>query len=187
MRVIVVGGGIGGLSAAIALRHRGHDTVVLERALRLEAVGAGITLFANAMNALVRLGVADRVRAAGSPARHSHVLDSCGRTLTTLPANILQGAVAVHRADLQEALAASAGEIRLGTAVSAVDQSDDGVFVRASDGSEQRGDLLVGADGLHSLVRASVTDATPRYAGYTTWRGISPATVQLGRLLLSVR
>jgi 2-polyprenyl-6-methoxyphenol hydroxylase-like FAD-dependent oxidoreductase len=184
LRVIIVGGGIGGLSAAIALRQRGHDPVVLERAPRLEAVGAGITLFGNAMNALDRLGVADAIRAAGACASHSAILTSHGRELTTLPADLLDRAVAVHRADLQAALLTAAGEVRLGVDVTSVDQTDQEVIVATADGSEERGDLLVGADGLWSLVRASIAAAEPRYSGYTAWRGVSPVSIEPGRLSL---
>jgi 2-polyprenyl-6-methoxyphenol hydroxylase-like FAD-dependent oxidoreductase len=182
LRVIIVGGGIGGLSAAIALRRGGHKPVVLERAPKLEAVGAGITLFANAMNALARLGVAEAITVAGCPASRSAILTSDGRELTTLSPDLLEGAVAVHRADLQEALRGAAGEIRLGVEVTSVDQTPDGVVARAADGSEERSDLLIGADGVWSLVRASIAPATPRYAGYTAWRGISPVSIDAGRL-----
>jgi 2-polyprenyl-6-methoxyphenol hydroxylase-like FAD-dependent oxidoreductase len=125
--VIVVGGGIGGLSAAIALRGRGDEVLVLERAPRLGAVGAGITLFANAMNALGLLGVADAVTAAGSPARHSAILTSTGRQLTALPADLLEGAIAVHRGDLQAILFQASGGVRLGAEVASVAQTADGV------------------------------------------------------------
>jgi 2-polyprenyl-6-methoxyphenol hydroxylase-like FAD-dependent oxidoreductase len=74
MRVIVAGGGIAGLSAAIALRRIGHEVVVLERAPRIDPVGAGITLFANAMRALDRLGVAEAVAARGAAATRSAIL-----------------------------------------------------------------------------------------------------------------
>src|SRR5690242_8018528 len=111
MRIIIVGGGIGGLSAAIALRRGGHDPVVLERAPRLDPVGAGITLFANAMDALDRLGVGDAVRAAGASAQRSAILTADGRELTTLTTDLLRNAVAVHRGDLQTALAPPAGEL----------------------------------------------------------------------------
>jgi 2-polyprenyl-6-methoxyphenol hydroxylase-like FAD-dependent oxidoreductase len=182
MRVIIVGGGIGGLSAAIALQRRGHEVVVLERARRLEAVGAGITLFANAMSALERIGVADAVRAAGAPARHSAVLTSDGRELTTLPGDLLEGAVAVHRGDLQAALLDGAGGARVGAEVVSVGQDADGVTVILAGGGEERGDLVVGADGLWSKVRAAVAPAMPRYGGYTAWRGVAPVAVEEGRM-----
>jgi 2-polyprenyl-6-methoxyphenol hydroxylase-like FAD-dependent oxidoreductase len=179
--VIVAGGGIGGLSTAIALRRAGHEVVTLERAARLESVGAGITLFANAMNALDRLGVADVVRAAGAPASRSTILTSDGHKLTNLPADLLEGAVAIHRGDLQAALVQAAGEIRLGAELVSAQQSEDEVTAILT-GTEERGDLLVGADGLWSRVRAAVTPAAPRYAGYTAYRGVSPARVEPGRL-----
>jgi 2-polyprenyl-6-methoxyphenol hydroxylase-like FAD-dependent oxidoreductase len=182
IRVIIVGAGIGGLSAAIALRRQGHEVVVFERAPRLEPVGAGITLFANAMNALDRLGVAEAVSAAGAAARHSAILTSDGRELSTLPADLLQGAIAVHRGDLQAALLQAAGDVRLGVEVASVDQTDDEVIAKAADGSEQRGHLLVGADGLRSFVRGSVVPAVPRYGGYTAWRGVSPVAIKPGQL-----
>jgi 2-polyprenyl-6-methoxyphenol hydroxylase-like FAD-dependent oxidoreductase len=139
-------------------------------------------LFANAMNALARLGVAEAIRAAGSAAKHSAILTSNARELTTLSPDLLDGAIAIHRADLHEVLLGAAGEIRLGTEVISVDQAAEGVILRAADGSEERGDLLVGADGLWSRVRASMFDRQPRYAGYTAWRGISPVSIDPGRL-----
>lgn len=182
LRMIVVGGGIGGLSAAIALRRHGHEVVVLERAPRLESVGAGITLFANAMDALGKLEVADAVAAAGAPATHSAILTSDGRELTKMPSDLLAGAVAVHRGDLQAALQRAAGAIRVGAEITSVDQSGDGAVAQAADGTGERGDLLIGADGLWSLVRDRVAPAAPRYGGYVAWRGVSPVTVESGRL-----
>jgi 2-polyprenyl-6-methoxyphenol hydroxylase-like FAD-dependent oxidoreductase len=182
MRVIIIGAGIGGLSAAIALRRQGHEAVVLERAPRLDPVGAGITLFANAMNALDRLGVSEAVSAAGAPAKHSAILTSDGRQLTTLPVDLLEGAVAVHRGDLQAVLLEAAGEVRVAVEIAAVDQTDDEVVAKATDGSEQRGQLLVGADGLWSFVRASVAPSAPRYGRYTAWRGVSPVSIEPGHL-----
>jgi 2-polyprenyl-6-methoxyphenol hydroxylase-like FAD-dependent oxidoreductase len=177
---VIVGGGIGGLSAAIALRQAGHDVIVLERAERLDPIGAGISLFGNAMRGLGRLGVRDAVAERGAPATYSAALTSAGRVLSEIPRDLIEGAVAVHRGDLQAVLADAAGGVRLGAEVTSVEQ-DDGVAARLADGSEERGDLLVGADGLASLVRTTFSRATPRYAGYTAWRGVAPVAVAAGR------
>jgi 2-polyprenyl-6-methoxyphenol hydroxylase-like FAD-dependent oxidoreductase len=182
MRVIVVGGGIAGLSAAIGLRRSGHDVVVLERAPRIDPVGAGITLFSNAMRALDRLGVGRAVAARGAAATRSAILTWEGRELTQVPSDLLEGTIAVHRADLQTELAAAAGDVRLGVEVVAVEQSEDGVAAKTAEGREVRGDLLAGADGLSSVARHEIADVPIRYAGYTAWRGVSSVSVESGRL-----
>ena len=182
MRVIVVGGGIAGLSAAIALRRTGNETLVLERAPRVDPVGAGITLFGNAMRALDRLGVGEAVAARGAAATRSAILTSDDRELTRVPSDLLEGTIALHRADLQEEIAAASGEVRLGVEVTAVEQGENGVVARSIDGGEERGELLIGADGLSSAVRRAVADVPIRYAGYTAWRGVSSVPVEAGRL-----
>jgi 2-polyprenyl-6-methoxyphenol hydroxylase-like FAD-dependent oxidoreductase len=182
MRVVVVGGGIAGLSTAIALRKTGNQVVVLEQAPRIDPLGAGITLFANAMRALERLGVGEAVAARGAAATHSAILTSDGRELTRVPSDLLEGTIALHRADLQAELAAAGGEVRLGVEVTAVEQGEDGVIARSTDGTEERGDLLVGADGLSSVVRRAIADVPIRYADYTAWRGVSSVPIEPGRL-----
>jgi 2-polyprenyl-6-methoxyphenol hydroxylase-like FAD-dependent oxidoreductase len=181
MRVIVVGGGIGGLSAAIALRLAGHEPVVLERSSRGPA-GAGITLFANAMRALDRLGLAAALEARGARARRSAILTADGDALGEVPADILDGTIAIQRTDLHAVLAEAAGEVRLGVEVTSVEQDGQSVVARVADGTEERGELLVGADGLNSVVRRTIADVRPRYAGYTAWRGMSDVPVDPGRL-----
>jgi 2-polyprenyl-6-methoxyphenol hydroxylase-like FAD-dependent oxidoreductase len=182
VRAVVVGGGIAGLSAAIALRQTGNVVVVLEQAPRIDPIGAGITLFANAMRALDRLGLGEAVASRGAAATRSAILTWEGRELTRVPPDLLEGTIALHRADLQAALAAQAGELRLGVEVVAAEQEDDSVVARCADGSEERGDLIVGADGLSSRVRRAIADVPIRYAGYTAWRGVSSVPVEPGRL-----
>jgi 2-polyprenyl-6-methoxyphenol hydroxylase-like FAD-dependent oxidoreductase len=177
VRAVVVGGGIGGLSVAIGLRRAGHDVTVLERTARLEAAGAGITLFTNAMRALKHLGVRDAVAERGAPAERVAILLASGRELASTPRDLFDGAVAVHRGDLQGVLAGAAGDVRLGAeVVGMVGQS-----VHLADGSEEHGDLIVGADGVDSLVRRALWPAAaPQFAGYTAWRGVTEFTLEPG-------
>jgi 2-polyprenyl-6-methoxyphenol hydroxylase-like FAD-dependent oxidoreductase len=178
VRVIVVGGGIGGLCAAIALRRAGHEVTVLERTGRLEAAGAGITLFSNAMRALEHLNMRGTVAERAAAARKVAILLADGRELASTPPDLFEGAVAVHRGDLQEVLAQAAGEVLLGTEVVGLDDS----AVRLADGSDEDGDLVVGADGVHSVVRRQLWPETAaRFAGYTAWRGIADFSVEPGR------
>ena len=178
--VVVAGAGIGGLSAAIALRRAGFEVVVLERAPELGAVGAGLLLAANAQKALGRLGLVREVAGLGTPASVVEIRSWCGAALTNNPAGELEKrvgtpSVAVHRADLQALLVREAGEktLRLGAEVKDFRQDEGGVTVYLAGGGEERADLLVGADGLRSRVRASLLGpAKPRYAGYTAWRAV---------------
>ena len=179
-KAIVAGAGIGGLSSAIALRRAGFEVVVLERTPELGVVGAGLLLAANAQKALGRLGLARQVASLGTPASAFEIRSWRGRALTDNPAGELEKrvgtpSVAVHRADLQALLIREAGEgtLRLGAEVKDFRQDEGGVMVSLGDGGEERADLLVGADGLRSRIRASLFGpARPRYAGYTAWRAV---------------
>src|SRR5262245_51878245 len=121
------------------------------------------------MRGLARVAVGDAVAARGAAAKRSAILTSAGRELMRVPPDLLEGTVAIHRADLQAVLADAAGEVRLGVEVTAVEQDAGAVIVRTESGGEQGGDLVVGADGLASVVRRAIADAAPRYAGYTAW------------------
>jgi 2-polyprenyl-6-methoxyphenol hydroxylase-like FAD-dependent oxidoreductase len=182
MKVIIIGGGIGGLSAALALERVGIRCDVFEQADELREVGAGLTVWANAIGALEQLGVAQRVLPLGSKVDRFEVRTSTGQILSSSSFLNLERklgvpvCVIVHRADLLRELAAGQEQDRThcGARCVAIENKADGVIARFADGREASGDLLVGADGLHSVVRAQLHGpAKPRYAGYTCWRGVA--------------
>lgn len=181
-KILIAGGGIGGLTAAIALRRSGFDVEVFERAPELRPLGAGIVLAANAMRALARIGAAERVGAVGQPVHALAILEASGRPITSsdfAPVERALGAptLTFHRAELHEALLSKLGDgvVRLGAEVVSFEQDGEGVRVRLSTGATSHGAALIGADGLHSNVRRQLFGDTPLvYSGQTSWRGVTP-------------
>ena len=182
LKALVIGGGMGGLSAAIGLRRAGLEVEVFERTPELREIGAGLSLWPNAVKALDRLGIAAEVRSRAVPEVAGAIRTSNGAILFATSARDLERAfgevtVMVHRAELQTVLvhALGASSIRLGATCTSFEQDASGVTARFADGSTARGDLLVGADGLHSVVRAQLHgNLKPAYAGYTAWRAVVP-------------
>ncbi|HMQ33331.1 MAG TPA: FAD-dependent monooxygenase [Chloroflexaceae bacterium] len=190
-RALVIGGGIGGLATAVALRQIGWEATVFERAGELREVGAGLGIWANAMRALERLGLAAQIRATRPPAPSGGVYDWRGRPIMVESHEALEGrvgeiSVVLHRAELLELLLGALGaeHVRLGSHCALVSQDETGVTASFADGSRADGDLLVGADGIRSAVRARlVGDGEPVYAGYVAYRGVvrfDPARIAAG-------
>lgn len=182
--VVVAGAGIGGLTLAIALRRRGARVRVFERANHLGAVGAGIGLPANGVKALQTLGLGESVTRAGMVVGRAAILDARGRPLgaevdlTDVYLKMGASLVALHRARLHALLvdALGSGVVTTGAQVVSFEQSADFVHVALMTGERVEARLLVGADGLHSNVRAQlVGNEPPVYSGYTSWRGVTPA------------
>lgn len=183
MKAIVIGSGIGGLSAAIGLRATGWDVEVYERAHGLNEVGAGISLWSNAMHALDRLGVGDTVRAIGLRSTRATFGVEGGRKevmrydLATLEERFTCSPLAtmVHRVELVRVLEATlpSGTVRFGKELRAIEQDAQSVVATFADGTAAVGDILVGADGVRSIARRCVHPDQPvRYSGYTCWRGV---------------
>ena len=179
--VVIAGAGIGGLTLAIALRRRGVRVAVLERSPEIRPVGAGLGLMPNGLTALSQLGLAPAMLAAGRIIRQSAFMTPTGRMLgRAMDVEKLFDApsVALHRSRLHRVLLDAVGPeiIRTGNAVAAYEQRNGSVVVVCANGDRIDTELLVGADGLHSAVRARlVGDGDPAYAGYTSWRGVTPA------------
>lgn len=181
MRAIIIGGGIGGLSAAIGLRKVGMDCTVFERAPEAREVGAGISMWPNAMRALEWLGAAAGVRARGMHASEAQIRSWRGRVNTHLnvePDHTRLGGefLMIHRADLLDALLEQLPReaVRWGCELVSVEESGAGSRLKFVDGPMESADLVVGADGLRSVVRAFVHGAErTRYSGQTCWRGVA--------------
>jgi len=179
VKALVIGAGIGGLGAAIALRRAAIDVEVFERVDAIREVGAGVSLWANAIQALNALGLADALRSNSIPYDVGGLRSADGAVLSSISTSDLVRlfgvpVIVMHRADLVAALlSAYEAPVRLGMACTGFTQDPDGVTVTFAGGRTARGDLLVGADGLHSVVRAAIHgDVKPRYSGCTAWRSV---------------
>jgi salicylate hydroxylase len=196
LKILIAGGGIGGITTALALRQRGFDALLFEQAEAFREVGAGIQLSANATRVLRTLGLgAALARVAVCPEGRDYRAWDTGERLfwTSLGAQAEAHFGApyyhAHRADLLEILIQALGEdgVHLNARVQTFEQDGHGVAVRLSDGRSMAGDVLVGADGIHSTVRAQLFGREqPRYTGCVAWRGLVPAErlahLNLGRV-----
>jgi salicylate hydroxylase len=184
-QVLIAGGGIGGLTAAIALGRCGIEAEVLERSNFTEETGAGIQLGPNATRALKRLGVLDVIRPSAFRPEAMWLYDGpSGRRLQALPlgkrAEKYYGApyLTIHRADLHAGLRAVAEtlapvELRPNFEVTSVETVGDHVMARSADGTKAEGSSLIGADGLWSAVRNLVApQGELRFARATAWRAL---------------
>ncbi|MBL3686236.1 2-polyprenyl-6-methoxyphenol hydroxylase [Leucobacter zeae] len=183
-RIAIIGGGMGGLTAAIALtRIAGVRVTVFEQASRLGEVGAGVTVAPNAARVLDRLGVLEKIRAVGAvPDGHGVYLDAMGNMVTDAAwedsARRYQN-IGMYRPDLIDALAGEVDPdtVCLGHRLTSVEALDPGVRVAFENGVEEVFDAVIGADGIHSVVRRAVGQhPEPVYSGYIVYRGVVDAS-----------
>ncbi len=187
-KILVVGAGLGGLTASLCLLKAGFDVEVFEQAPTLSEVGAGIQVSANAMHVLDHLGLRDAIMAVGvRPAAYVFRLHDTGEELQRFPLATeherLNGQPynQLHRADLHDILVTKArslkpGIIALNKRAVGFTEHETGVELHFSDGSNAKGDLLVGADGLKSVVRARIVGDVPAtYTGDGAWRLTVPS------------
>ena len=184
-RIGISGAGIGGLTAAIALRKLGKDVVVYEQAKGFARVGADINLTPNAVRALDGLGIGDALReTAARPtyriSRDGYTGEETSRIEMAQAAQDKYGApqLTLHRADLMQALEAAvpAGTVQFSRRVAAVEQRDGQVHITFEDGSSDVVDVLIGADGIHSSVRTALFGKeNPDFTGVVAYRAVVPA------------
>ena len=183
LRVVVVGAGMGGLTAALALRQAGHDVEIFDRVPALTAAGAGVSLWSNGVKVLGRLGLGAQLAAVGGRMERMCYRSKGGELLTDFSLAPLVSAVGespypVTRTDLQRLLldALGADVVQLGAECVALEQDDSGATACFANGRRARGDLVVAADGTHSQLRSFVLGhaAARRYVGYVNWNGLVP-------------
>lgn len=180
VQIAIIGGGIGGLTAALALRQFGFEPDVFEQAPELLDVGAAIAIWPNAMRVLDRLNLADTILEQAGVMEEIRWLDQHGRLINRVSIKDQRfPAVALHRADLQHTLltALPQSSIHLGNTLVEHEQRGEQMIATFANGDSIESDFLIGADGIHSRVRSQfLNDSDPVFRGYTVWRGISPAT-----------
>jgi 2-polyprenyl-6-methoxyphenol hydroxylase-like FAD-dependent oxidoreductase len=183
LRAVIVGAGIAGLSAAKGLRLIGWDVDVYEQAPELEPIGAGISLSANALNALRSLGLYDAVAAKAQPVHRIDLLAQRGDVLHSTNFTGPDGKagdldmVVLHRGDLQQTLLSGLPDlcIRTGMECIGAQQAEDRIQLAFANGESVEADLALGCDGIHSAVRRAIfPESRERFAHYTCWRAITP-------------
>jgi 2-polyprenyl-6-methoxyphenol hydroxylase-like FAD-dependent oxidoreductase len=193
-RVLVIGAGIGGLSLVLALQRLGFDAVAFEQAPALGEVGAGLGVWTSAVRALRKLGVDESLFARAMPIRRVGGATPDGRVLSSLDVTALTAeygadSYVMHRAALHRALvdAIEPWRIVCGARCVSVREDGDRVIARFDGGRDERGAIVVGADGMHSVVRAALWgESPPRYSGDTCFRGVATLRPRDANLLCEI-
>jgi salicylate hydroxylase len=183
LQVAIVGGGIGGLTAAAALRARGTKATVFEQAEELREIGAGISLNPNAALLLRRLGIEKRLADIGTPMSGLNVRTSHGELVAPAPPIVMpvladpsiSHGYNVHRADFLKLLVEMQpeGTLHLGFRCTRVQESDSGVQLKFANGAAAEADCVIGADGIHSVIRRELgVETRPLSEGIMAYRGL---------------
>ncbi|NJL35372.1 MAG: FAD-dependent urate hydroxylase HpxO [Leptolyngbyaceae cyanobacterium SM1_4_3] len=188
LKVVIIGAGMGGLTTAIAMRQAGYEVEIYDRVSQLRPAGAGISLWSNGVKVLNRLGLSKEIAAIGGQMDRVTYYSQMGEKLTDFSLQPLVDCVGqrpypVARTDLQSMLldAFGAENVQLNSKCVAVEQDADSVTAIFEDGRKATGDVLVAADGTHSITRSYVLGhvVERRYVGYVNWNGLVAASEDL--------
>jgi len=184
--ILIVGGGIGGLTLALELARRDIPHRVFEAAPEIRPVGVGVNLLPHSTRILAGLGLEPALARAAVATAESHFYNRFGQLIYQEPLGRAAGVdwpqFSIHRADLQAALLQRAGNVALGRQCTGFEQDGEGVTLRFADGSSARGAAAIGCDGIHSALRRQLHpgDGAPRYSGVNMWRGVTRWPAFLG-------
>jgi 2-polyprenyl-6-methoxyphenol hydroxylase-like FAD-dependent oxidoreductase len=189
MKILIIGGGFSGMSAAICLTESGHEIDLIEIDPGWRSYGAGISLHGATFRVFERLGVLDAYRAAGAMSDGVEMRGPADQVLVSLPTPSalpgMPGNGGIMRPVLAQILSdrvrQTATHVRLGVTFTAIEDQTDGINVTFSDGSSGHYDLVIGADGLNSKTRAAIFPQAPapRYVGQAVWRAVLPRPAHL--------
>ncbi len=177
---VIIGGGIAGLSAAIALKNIGIDALVVEAGKSIRPVGAGLSLAANAIEALHHLKISEEVIKKGRELESFTLFDKCGKVIKKVNTQPIKSKTnvrnfTIHRAKLHEVLLSkiSPENILTGKRLVSISETTQGIQINMEDGTTLLTKYLIVAEGIHSPLQNRIaSDANVRYSGYTCWRGI---------------
>ena len=182
-RIAIIGGGSGGLTAGIALQKAGFAPVIYERAPQFGEVGAGISLSPNAVKGLASIGLSDFLESTANEPLHQLLFHGLtGEILQDINRENCRGQyggpyLQMHRADLMDGLVDAFGlsNCRLGRALTGLSQDESHVELRFEDGSSETADIVIGVDGLRSVIRDILFDTPePEFSGHVAWRALIP-------------
>lgn len=187
LKVVIIGAGMGGLTAGIALRQAGFEVEICDRVKEMRPVGAGISLWSNGVKVLNQLGLGSQIAAIGGKMELMQYRTRTGKLLNDIDLMPLvyevgQRPYPVARADLQAMLLqAYGGEVRLNSQCIGVEETETHVTAIFADGYRARGDVLIAADGVRSILRTHVLgkEVAPKYGGYINWNGLVPISEDL--------
>ena len=180
LKAVVIGAGMAGLATGIALRRAGYNVEIYEKTRKMRPAGAGISLWSNGIKVLNKLGLGKEVAAIGGQMNRmeyrTHTDELLNHIdLTPLVEKVGQKPYPVSRTDLQKIMLEAFGEedVRLGMRCVSVEEDEQSATATFEDGSTATGDVVIGADGIHSVVRSYVVGhSETRYADYVNWNGL---------------